>query len=76
MVNLTSVALQGYLADKRLSDVDLSLNQDEITQLSAKRKSGVLAEKLVCDYVDSILATINPAEQDTWRKPDIHEKET
>lgn len=69
---MTSVALQGYLADKRLSAIDLSLTQNEIAQLSAKGESGVLAEKLFCSYVDSILSTINPVELDIWRKLDDH----
>lgn len=72
LVHLTSVALQGYLAGKRLTAVDIVLNESEIAQLSAKMESGALAEKLVCDYVDSVLSTINPVEIDTWRKPDVH----
>ena len=73
LVELTNLALKGFLSSDFKSNNDLfRLNEEEILLLDYDIAVGKYAEQIVCNYVDNLLATINPVEPSLLSKPDTH----
>ena len=68
LCNLTEIALKGYLAGKALDNSAVS------SQLLRDIEEGNKASAVICDYVDSLLSTVNPnpPSEGNWTKPDQH----
>ena len=71
LIALTGVALRGYLCEAEKSN-NVDLSAEEVEQLYIEIREGHLASKSVCDYVDSLLTTLNPVESLIWEKPKRH----
>ena len=70
LVELTSIALKGYLASQKLKSESVAFQERE--ELNEIIVVGKQAEKQVCDYVDKLLCTCNPMEGENWIKPQVH----
>ncbi|XP_066922146.1 uncharacterized protein [Clytia hemisphaerica] len=69
LVELTNIALKGYLASQKLKSENVAFQEKELNEIIAE---GSQAEKQVCDYVDKLLCTCNPMEGENWVKPQVH----
>jgi len=72
LVNLTKLALKGFLAKEIKSKNTSNLSDLEISQLELDINSGNIAEIEVCSYIDKLVSTINPIDSDSWTKPLVH----
>ena len=74
LCELTEVALQGYLAEQQLADLDHQTDISLLCDLNATAQRGKEASQTVCRYVDWLLSTYNPMPPDLtgWQKPNPH----
>lgn len=67
---LTKKALEGHLAEKKLSE---NATVDGALELEMKVDEGKAASQQVCDYVNSLVTACNPCTpEDGWVKPKVH----
>ena len=69
LCELSKIALKGFLAEKSL--LANLLSDENVFETIEK---GRLASNQICEYIDSILTTVNPQPPDSvsWTKPGIH----
>jgi len=63
LVDLTKIALQGFLAKDQNSNIS---DTDDIIV------NGQQAEKAICKYVDALLSTVNSIDPELFIKPNTH----
>ena len=74
LCDLTETALKGFLAEKKLQELNDTLSDTEKHDLSMHIAVGKQASKSVCQYVDWLVTSVNPHPPDTevWAKPPVH----
>jgi len=72
LIELTKCALKGYLANIFKEKNESNLSRDAIILLDFDIEKGIDAERVVCEYVDNLLTTINPIEPSLWSNPERH----
>ena len=72
LIDLTKCALKGYLANQYTMKNNDQLKDELRNLLDFDILNGIEAEKIVCEYVDNILTTINPIEPSLWSVPKTH----
>ena len=72
LINLTSVALKGYLSRLFLKNKSEDLSNDAIEQFQKDIEIGEKAESEVCNYIDKLVSALNPCDSETWTKPSKH----
>ena len=72
LIELTKCALKGYLANIFKEKNESNLSGDAIILLDFDIENGIDAERVVCEYVDNLLTTINPIEPSLWSNPERH----
>ena len=70
LCDLTKVALEGFLAAKKLSNE--SVSSEEQVHLQSLVHNGAVAEREICEYNDYILTTCNPTDESVWEKATLH----
>ena len=73
LVDLTAIALKGFIAKKKLLSNKGELLDDNKISLNSLIEDGEITEKEVRSYVDKLVTAINPiSSDDYWLKPKTH----
>ena len=71
LCELSSKVIVGYQTDKEILKSG-HLDSAEISALKNKTHEGQIAEESICNYYDSLISCVNPADKDDWIKPNTH----
>ena len=73
LCELSEKVVKGYVTAKSLK-LSHNLSEDDLSKKQLIIKEGQDAETVICQYVDSILTTVNPCNPDDehWEKPSTH----
>lgn len=72
LCELSQTALKSFLANK--SVIEGNLSSESVKQKEDEIRKGKEAENILCAYIDNLMTTENPTNQDdgSWVKPDVH----
>ena len=73
LCELSKIALKGYLTKQELINGVENASTEYASEMYENVAKGSIAEKSICDYVDTLISTMNPySPEDGWVKPDRH----
>ena len=73
LCELTKLALKGHLGTEAKQKLQLNeLTAQQLDETENDIEEGYKAERIVCQYVDYLITTVNPCDPKEWVKPSQH----